>query len=643
MLSETKYRRDIQVLRGLAVLAVVLFHANESYFPLGYLGVDVFFVISGFVVTPLILRIFTDQSNGGRLSNLRYFYKRRFYRLAPAMAVTFVFSAVTVLLFAPIADHQKFARQGIATLLLAGNVGADRYSGGYFSPNPNPLIHTWSLSVEEQIYIFLPILLILVLHNRRSPKKFSKAAFGFISVLSFMSFLFPVFLQPLYSRAGIRIPSQFSFYSPFDRIWQFTIGGLTFLILDQYQNRIKRFSLQAKILFVIAVVIILFCPIHLSLKASSILATLIAVLVIATKALDVLPFFMFQILTWMGDRSYSIYLIHMPLLCIAKYSPAMRISNIENRLVQITFAIIISIMLGALSYSKIENTFRHRDKACKTEVKFISFALILTLIVPLVAFVSMDIGSRKQYWGIDRSVLQPEYAGFLDPKCLRDSVVGPPCVYRNIGATKTVLLIGDSHAGQISQAVIDTAKSLNWNTVVWTHSGCPIQFQRSIVYQVSDVCLEINSKMKTWVLESKPDLIIVSQFVKSDSSQLDLRHGLSTLRAIVPKLLLIENNPIFPDGSDFMVQRPLIMSAYKPPKEFARPMMRTEDKMASDQLAKWASVNSINTMNFDSLFCDVEVCKRYANGVWLYRDDDHFSIEGAELIIPQLRIFLKQL
>jgi len=206
-----------------------------------------------------------------------------------------------------------------------------------------------------------------------------------------------------------------------------------------------------------------------------------------------------------------------------------------------------------------------------------------------------------------------------------------------------VLLIGDSHAGQISQAVIDTAKSLNWNTVVWTHSGCPIQFQRSIVYQVSDVCLEINSKMKTWVLESKPDLIIVSQFVKSDSSQLDLRHGLSTLRAIVPKLLLIENNPIFPDGSDFMVQRPLIMSAYKPPKEFARPMMRTEDKMASDQLAKWASVNSINTMNFDSLFCDVEVCKRYANGVWLYRDDDHFSIEGAELIIPQLRIFLKQL
>jgi peptidoglycan/LPS O-acetylase OafA/YrhL len=125
ILSETKYRRDIQVLRGLAVLAVVLFHAKESYFPLGYLGVDVFFVISGFVVTPLILRIFTNQSNGsGRLFNLRYFYKRRFYRLAPALAVTLAISAVTMFLLGPIGDHQRISKHGVATLLILGNVVA---------------------------------------------------------------------------------------------------------------------------------------------------------------------------------------------------------------------------------------------------------------------------------------------------------------------------------------------------------------------------------------------------------------------------------------------------------------------------------------------------------------------------------------
>lgn len=149
MFSETKHRKDIQILRGLAVLAVVLFHSYERTFPLGYLGVDVFFVISGFVVTPLILRIFTRTTFRGKISSLKYFYERRFYRLAPALTVTLVLSAIAILLLGPIVDHQKFARQGIATLLLLGNFGAYRYSGDYFSPNPNPLIHTWSLSVEE--------------------------------------------------------------------------------------------------------------------------------------------------------------------------------------------------------------------------------------------------------------------------------------------------------------------------------------------------------------------------------------------------------------------------------------------------------------------------------------------------------------
>jgi len=150
---ETKnygYRRDIQVLRGISVLAVVLFHAIVSHFPFGYLGVDVFFVISGFVVTPLILRIFTEQATVvKRYSNLKYFYKRRFFRLAPALAVTLVISTIVIFWLGPVGDHNRFARTGIATLLLVGNVGAYRYSGDYFLPNPNPLIHAWSLSVEE--------------------------------------------------------------------------------------------------------------------------------------------------------------------------------------------------------------------------------------------------------------------------------------------------------------------------------------------------------------------------------------------------------------------------------------------------------------------------------------------------------------
>jgi len=644
MFSETKYRRDIQVLRGLAVLAVVLFHANENYFPLGYLGVDVFFVISGFVVTPLILRIFTDQTNGGgRLSNLRNFYKRRFYRLAPALAVTLTISAVSIFLLGPISDHQRFARQGIATLLLVGNVGAYKYSGGdYFAPNPNPLVHTWSLSVEEQIYILLPLILIVILHNRISLKKNTAAVLGCISVISFLSFLFPVILQPLYSRAGIAEASQFSFFSPVDRIWQFALGGFAFLLPGRSYNRIKDIPKSIHLASVIAIVIILFGPIHIGLRSSSIFASLFAVILILFKSLEALPDFLIKKIEWVGDRSYSIYLVHMPLFYIAKYSPVFQIGNGENRIVQSMIALVLSMLLGALSYSKIENRYRDRGKSDHTSLKTIAASLLLTFALPLTIFASIDYGQKKQYWGLDRNIPRPSYAGYLDPNCERDSVVGPPCVYTTSGATKTVLLIGDSHAGDISQAVVDAAQSTNWNAVVWVHSGCHIQFQRSVLEQASDNCIYINNLMKKWVEENKPYAIIVSQFVHADSSQSDLRNGLSVLRSIVPNILLIENNPIFPDEKDFMVERPLIMSSYEPPKSFQQSRMQTGDKNASDLLSNWAISNQMFSISFDSLFCKKGVCNRFSDKGWLYRDDDHLSVVGAELAIPLISAFLKR-
>jgi hypothetical protein len=148
--------------------------------------------------------------------------------------------------------------------------------------------------------------------------------------------------------------------------------------------------------------------------------------------------------------------------------------------------------------------------------------------------------------------------------------------------------------------------------------------------------------MKKWVEENKPYAIIVSQFVHANSSQSDLRNGLSTLRSIVPNVLLIENNPVFPDEKDFMVSRPLVLSPYKPPKSFVQSMMQIRDKNASNQLASWARDNSISTMNFDSIFCKRQICTRWSDAGWLYRDDDHFSVVGAELTIPQISAFLNQ-
>jgi peptidoglycan/LPS O-acetylase OafA/YrhL len=458
MLSETKYRRDIQALRGLAVLAVVLFHATESYFPLGYLGVDVFFVISGFVVTPLILRIFTDQSNGGRLSNLKYFYKRRFYRLAPALAVTLTISAVAIFLLGPIGDLQRFARQGIATLLILGNAGAYKYSGGdYFASNPNPLVHTWSLSVEEQIYIFLPLLLMLIIHKHRSLKKTTAVVLGCISAISFISFLFPVILEPLYLKAGIAEATQFSFYSPIDRIWQFAVGGLTFLLVDRYQNHASKIPKSIQLLTVIGVVLTLFGPIHIIPKVSSIFASLFAVSVILSKSLKVLPDFLNKKFEWLGDRSYSIYLVHMPLVYIAKFSPMTQIGSGENRIIQSAIAVVASILLGALSYSKIENKYRNRGKKGFTESSNISKVIVCVFSCPLTIFLLLTGFSGTSGTPMDKDRLDNGLCKFWTPSLDENFRSRFLKCHSKFG--RAIVVLGDSHAMNIYNTLFLTTRS----------------------------------------------------------------------------------------------------------------------------------------------------------------------------------------
>lgn len=152
--ADKQFRLDVQILRGISVLAVIFFHAFERKFPNGYLGVDIFFVISGFIVTPLIWNVFArwqESSTREKVQALKSFYIRRFTRLAPAFAAALVFAYLMTFAFGPVSGHLRVANQGLASIFLIGNMGAYLYSGGnYFAPNPNPLVHLWSLSYDSE-------------------------------------------------------------------------------------------------------------------------------------------------------------------------------------------------------------------------------------------------------------------------------------------------------------------------------------------------------------------------------------------------------------------------------------------------------------------------------------------------------------
>lgn len=641
MTSKNEFRIDVQVLRGVALIAVVFFHAFEKSFPNGYLGVDVFFLISGFVITPQILEIFNSRS--GRAGRLKSFYIRRLYRLIPALGATIGFSSVLILFLGSPEDHERFARQGMSTLLFGGNFGAYLFSQDYFSPNPNPLVHTWSLAVEQQFYVFLPLILGPLMFMKIRTNAYLLSMFVLISIPSLVSFLNPTLLEPLYSRIGINLSSQFSFYSTIDRVWQFALGSVCYLFLRKKRSIGLLASKSIGICVVLTVFIFLFTEFSLEQKSGSVLISVLTLVAIIFKSFNHLPNLLKLNMEWIGNRSYSIYLVHMPLLYLVKYSPTPIFGTGRMQFIAILAAVLFSFILGDLGFAKIETKFRKAwsDKlSLKRSVLRLSIA---SLVVPGSLLLLIDTGSRNHYWGYEQVMSVPPGAWDLDPSCVRIGDLSEPCLYSVPGATQTVLLVGDSHAVHLAQTVIDSANGQLWNAAVWGKGGCPIQFEQSIEKRLTDRCIEQNMDILNWVKANRPSVVIVSQFVLAEFSQNDLRNALSLLKTFTPNVLLIENTPVFPDESRFMVRLPLLFPRYDPPKFFLQSEMLFADKFASDELGEWARENQIDTMDLSPLFCSDNLCSRFSDAGWLYSDEDHLSLMGAKLAAPQIDDYLNSI
>jgi peptidoglycan/LPS O-acetylase OafA/YrhL len=639
MTTKNEFRIDVQVLRGVALIAVVFFHAFEKSFPNGYLGVDVFFLISGFVITPQIIEIFNSRS--GRIGRLKSFYIRRLYRLIPALGATIGFSSVLMLLLGSPEDHERFARQGIATLLFGGNFGAYLFSQDYFSPNPNPLVHTWSLAVEQQFYIFLPLVLGPLLFKKIRTNAYLISVFVLISIPSLVLFIYPTLLEPLYSRIGINLASQFSFYSTIDRVWQFALGSCACLIL-----RTKRsFNFYSKkiigMCIVLLVLTVLFAKVPFEQQTGSVLISALTLLAIVSKSFNFLPAFFKPKLEWVGDRSYSIYLVHMPLLYLTRYSPTPIFGTGRSQFAATVGAVGLSFVLGALSFSKIENRFRKSWITNVSLKRSLFRGGVAALVLPGCLLLLIDIGSRNQYWGFENDLKTPLAAWELDAGCGHFGEISEPCLVSFNEASETMLLIGDSHAIHLYPALFDAAKDRSLNTAIWTKGGCQVQFKQSEKKSLSDECLEQNLNILEWVKTNRPSLIVISQYVLAEYSQSDLRNTLMVLQSVTPNILLIENTPVFPDESRFMVRLPLLFPRYDPPKTFLRSKMHLRDNFASDELGDWARANQIDTVNLSSLFCSDDLCNRFSDAGWLYSDDDHLSLEGAKLATKQFEDYLR--
>lgn len=352
------YRKEIDGLRAIAIIPVIWSHSGLPLITGGFLGVDVFFVISGFLITSILLKDFESKS-----FSLLTFYERRARRILPAL---FAVIAVTSLILPFITTNPKFigdfGASVLSTVLFFSNVYFWQTMGYFGSASElSPMLHTWSLAVEEQFYIFFPLLLMLVYR------------WGRIALIT--ALLLIAVISLLISEWGATNSPTGNFYLLPSRAWELMAGALaTLLFYNQYVIKLRLHYasyLAGTGILLIFISYFLFTPASLHPSSITLIPVLGTVLVLMFSSQDniVGKVLSLKKLTMIGLISYSLYLWHQPILALMKYSYSVHLTPL-----QITIAILLSFALSYLSWKFVENPFRNK-KRFKNE-KIIQYSLL---------------------------------------------------------------------------------------------------------------------------------------------------------------------------------------------------------------------------------------------------------------------------
>jgi peptidoglycan/LPS O-acetylase OafA/YrhL len=393
----TTRRADIQGLRAIAVLLVVIYHAGLPL-PGGFVGVDVFFVISGFVITAMLMREWADQ---GRV-RFKRFYLRRFLRLTPALALMVtVVAGVSLLLQNPFGAQQTTARTGLGAMLLVANYVIAGATGDYFAADAtsNPLLHTWSLSVEEQFYLVFPALFVLgwtlsrVLRRRLWPPVILVSLIGGVSFALSVAWTYgSPFADWLTSFFGG--PQTLAFYSSFTRAWEFAVGALLALLLTRLPRLPKWTAVAvgvvgALIIGASAVLINDSMAFPGVLAGVPVVGTALVLLAGSWHTVGVSRALSTRPMVAIGDASYSWYLWHWPIIVFAALL-------FPRQPVALVVAAALSYVPAALSYRFVEQPLRRLRPRRPEDAGLI---VITTVGVPLVLCTALLAGSTLG-WGV---------------------------------------------------------------------------------------------------------------------------------------------------------------------------------------------------------------------------------------------------
>lgn len=456
------YRYDVDGLRAIAVLAVVLYHYKFDFLSGGFIGVDIFFVISGFVIAK---SIFAELGEGSfTISN---FYFKRVRRIIPALFVVYLLTSIFAAIILLPNDLISYSKSLIASATFVSNIFFWK-SSAYFNPiaETQPLLHTWSLSVEEQYYLFAPLLFAL-LHYLKLGKRVTIAVLVALFSCSLALSIAAVYTAPT---AGF-------FLLP-TRLWELLLGAVVAVQLSRDKVRLGAFANSA--LSVVGLALIIFGLFTIQSGDpfpgwNALYPCVGTALIILGGTTDRPPLVNrllgTRIPVGIGKISYSLYLIHWPIIAFINY-------YVDGRLSSYAYSalILIAIIASYLSWRYIEQPFRSlsydqvKAAFARTGLGIASFSVLATVIIASNGFPQRypDFIERKipgvEDWGGDACFHQnPTTLEAWDPVLCK----------RTTGSSGSVLLWGDSFAAHYIPGLLANAPELDKNIFQYTFAGCP--------------------------------------------------------------------------------------------------------------------------------------------------------------------------
>lgn len=624
------------------MLAVLLFHLD--LLELGFLGVDVFFVISGFVVYASISKAIAQD----RFS-LRDFWKRRFLRLFPSLLVTVASTIAIGFFLMNVIARETTNKTGFFSLIGLSNVYTQLVSTNYFAPSSysNALLHTWSLSVEAQFYLIFPLLIVFaIMVGLRRKTNLILALLGLFSLLLFWSANFFEDVWLLGALTG--------YYSPLPRIWQFLLGALVFNLLSHREgkSRLPRNELFQSSLVMAFPVLMIFGSDFLNRETATTLLTFLTAGILLHFGRNRNSLVLNSpLLGYVGDRSYSIYLIHWPIIVF------LGLINVSGAGL-VLLSVIITFFLAHVSHKLLEKPFMSKSETtahAKRQLRFTGYASSITLIL-FVTFASWWILKFDSDGVFSEALRKP---GNYSQGChdgigvCSFPVQDKDELQASLQQTRSnekpqIVLIGDSNGAQYFDGFLAASSNLDLKFATMTASGCPS-------FQIDDIinsksCENYRLNLYSFLSNAPPSIVFVgfSTHYLADITSTNLwKESAQRLKSHVlditemghevvifeplPKMAdfdLASVSPIFPnDVVHLQIQRN---------SEEQLMLQQPEELLGLVELKG----RPVSTLRPWSEICTASSCLLFDGTSFNFRDPRHLSVEFSKKFTHRLEDFL---